>query len=87
MHRLLIENYIKQISKTDIERFGQQNNIILNEQDIDILYHYLKNNWQDLLYGNSNRVFTELEEKFGSEKFSTIKRLYDFYFDKYQDFL
>ena len=87
MHRLLIENYIKQISKQDIKEFSNKNNIQLSEKDQDILYHYLKNNWQDLLYGNSRSVFKELEEKLGTEKFNILKNLYDFYFEKYHDFL
>lgn len=87
MHRLLIEKYIKQISKQDIKEFANKNNIQLSEKDQDILYHYLKNNWQDLLYGNSRSVFKELEEKLGAEKFNILKNLYDFYFEKYHDFL
>ena len=87
MHRLLIENYIKQISKQDILEFASKNNIQLEKQEQDILYHYLKNNWQDLLYGNSRSIFKELEEKLGSEKFNNLKSLYDFYFEKYHDFL
>ena len=87
MHRLLIENYIKQISKQDILEFASKNNIQLEKQEQDILYHYLKNNWQDLLYGNSRSIFKELEEKLGSEKFNILKSLYDFYFEKYRDFL
>ena len=75
MHRLLIENYIKQISKQDILEFASKNNIQLEKQEQDILYHYLKNNWQDLLYGNSRSIFKELEEKLGSEKFNILKSL------------
>ena len=59
----------------------------LQKKDQDILYHYLKNNWQDLLYGNSRSVFKELEEKLGTEKFNVLKSLYDFYFEQYHDFL
>ena len=87
MHKLFIENYIKQINKSDILVFANKNNIQLSEKDVDILYHYLKNKWQDLLYGNSTKIFNELEKQFDSEKFLAIKNLYYFYFDKYQDFL
>lgn len=87
MHKLIIENYIKQINKSDIYNFAVKNNITLSEKELDILYHYLKYNWQDLLYGNSRSVFSELESKFEKEKFLKIKELFDFYFDKYQDLL
>ena len=87
MHRILIENYIKQISKTDIYNFAIKNNIHLSEKDVDILYHYLKNNWQEILYGNERKYLDDLETKIGKEKFLAIKNLYDVYFEKYHDLL
>ena len=87
MHRLLIENYIKQISKQDIKEFANKNNIHLSEKDQDILYHYLMNNWQDLLYGNYRELFSELEVHIDKDKFLKIKDLFNFYFNKYQNLL
>lgn len=87
MHRLLIENYIKQIKKDDIYKFGIQNDISLSDDEVDILYHYLNNNWQELLYGNSRNVFSDMEKKFDRDKFLKMRRLFDEYFSKYQDFL
>ena len=37
MHKLFIENYIKQINKSDILEFANKNNIQLSEKDVDIL--------------------------------------------------
>ena len=87
MHKLLIESYIKQVTKNDIYNFAYNNNIILNEKDIDILYHYLKNNWQDFLYGDSETIIQELEGKISSDKVFALKKLYTFYLNKYQNFL
>ncbi len=87
MNKLLIENYIKNIKKNDIYEFGLKNNIELNEKDVDILYHYLMNNWQDLLYGNYRELFSELEVHIDKDKFLKIKDLFNFYFNKYQNLL
>ena len=87
MHRLLIENYIKQIKKEDIYKFGIQNDISLSDDEVDILYHYLNNNWQDLLYGNSRSIFSDMEKRIDRNKFLKIRKLFDEYFNKYQDFL
>lgn len=87
MHRILIENYIKQISKQDIVMFANKNNVNLLKKDVDILYHYLKNYWQELLYGDALKVFTKLEYELGSEKVQIIKKLYEFYYDKYHNLL
>lgn len=87
MHRLLIENYVKQINKKDIYNFALQNNIILTDEDIDILYHYLQNYWQEVLFGDKEKIFIQLEKEVGKEKFLKIKSLFDFYFEKYQNLL
>ena len=87
MHRLLIANYIKQIKKDDIYNFGILNNIKLSSEEIDILYHYLNNYWEELLYGNARGVFSKMEIDFDKDKFLKIKNLFEEYFNKYQNFL
>lgn len=87
MHKLLIKNYIKQIKKDDIYNFGILNNIRLSSDEVDILYHYLNNYWEELLYGNSRGVFLRLEKEFDKDKYLKIKNLFEEYFNKYQIFL
>lgn len=87
MHKLLIKNYIKQIKKDDIYNFGILNNIRLSSDEVDILYHYLNNYWEELLYGNSRGVFLRLEKEFDKDKYLKIKNLFEEYFNKYQNFL
>lgn len=86
MHRLLIENYVKQIKKSDIYNFALINNIDLSEKDIDILYYYLKKNWEELLYGNKD-VLNDLKQEIDEDKFLKIKSLFEIYYNKYQDLL
>ena len=82
-----IENYIQKISKKDILSFAYQNNLSLSKEEIDILYHYLLNNYKELLSGNSRGIFEALEDKIDSDKLDKIKELYEFYYNKYQDLL
>lgn len=86
MHRLLIENYVKQIKQSDIYNFALMNNIDLSEKDIDILYYYLKKNWEELLYGNKD-ILNDLKQEIDEEKFLKIKSLFELYYNKYQDLL
>lgn len=87
MHKLFIENYIKQIKKSDIFNFGLQNDIRLTEEEVDILYHYLNNYWEDLLYGDSRGVFLDMEKRLDSRQFLKIQSLFNEYYNKYQNFL
>ena len=85
MHKL-IENYIQNIRKKDIYAFALKNDILLTEKEQDILYHYLQNNWEEILYGNS-RDFVSLENHIDKDKFLKIKDLFDVYFEKYHNLL
>ena len=85
MHKL-IDNYIQNIRKKDIYAFALKNDILLTEKEQDILYHYLQNNWEEILYGNS-RDFVSLENQIDKDKFLKIKDLFDVYFEKYHNLL
>ena len=85
MHKL-IENYVQNIRKKDIYDFALKNDILLTEKEQDILYHYLQNNWEEILYGNS-RDFVSLENQIDKDKFLKIKDLFDVYFEKYHNLL
>ena len=85
MHKL-IENYVQNIRKKDIYAFALKNDILLTEKEQDILYHYLQNNWEEILYGNS-RDFVSLENQIDKDKFLKIKDLFDVYFEKYHNLL
>ncbi len=87
MHRILIENYIKQIKKNDIFNFGLKNDIELSDEEVELLYHYLNNYWEDLLYGDSRSVFLSMEKKLDKNQFLKIQSLFKEYYDKYQNFL
>jgi hypothetical protein len=85
--RNLIENYVKSITKNDILKLALDNNFDINDTDIDILYHYVKNNWQDFLYGNPEPIIMDLKNKIGIEKAKIITDLFYYYKAKYQEFL
>ncbi len=87
MNRMLIENYIRRIKKEDIYNFALSNDIKLNEKDLDILYHYLRNFWEEILYGDRGFVFKQIEKEFEHDKYLKIYSLFDKYFQLYQNFL
>lgn len=85
--RLLIENYIDKISLSDIKNFGSKNGIMLSDDDIRILNSYLKNNWEKLLYGDPSPIICEIKEKFESSTSLKIISLFNFYLEKYKNYL
>lgn len=85
--RLFIENYINKISISDIKNFGIKNDVFLSDEDAQILNFYLKNNWEELLYGNPLPIIREIREKFDSYTSEKILSLFNFYYKKYKNYL
>ena len=42
MNKLIIINYIKKLTKNDIYRYCVNNNIPINEEEVDVIYYYIK---------------------------------------------
>ncbi len=48
MNRLLITEYIKKLTKEDILRYGIKQDIILTKDELNLIYNYVKNRYQDI---------------------------------------
>ncbi len=85
--RFFIKNYIDKISVQDILNFGLENDIILSKDEGELLHFYLKNNWEELLYGDSHPIIRKIENKFGKAKGEKIINLFFIYKERYKDYL
>ena len=85
--RLFIKDYISKITISDITQFGISNDISLSMDEADILLFYLKNNWEDILYGDYESIIHEIEDKFDYSKAHKIINLFYYYRDKYKIYL
>ena len=75
------------ISKNDIKNIAKNENVILNDKEIDIIYFYIKNEYKTLLYGDSDSIFNDLKSRINPTSYNQIKDLFDFYKNKYQNYL
>lgn len=87
MFSKLIVNYIKKLTKNDIIEFSKKEDILLNNNEIDIIYNYIKNDYNTLLYEDSTNIFNELKRKINSNSYYKIKNLFDEYKLKYKKYL
>lgn len=85
--RLFIKSYIDKISLSDIMNFGRENGIYLSDDETSILLYYLKNNWEDLLYGDPSPIISEVKEKIDASKSEKIVNLFNCYLDIYKNYL
>lgn len=85
--RSLIKNYVEKITSSDIMNFSRKNGVNLNDDEVSILFFYLKNNWEDFLYGDPTPIIDEIEKKIDVSKSEKILNLFNDYFNKYKNYL
>lgn len=83
----MVENYIKSLTKEDIKFFSQKQNIDLNEDEINIVYNTIKSDYKTLLYGNYNKIFTNLKSRINPTSYNKIIILFKEYKEKYYKYL
>lgn len=83
----LIEKNIKSLTKEDIINYSKNENIILNSNEIDIIYNTIKNDYKTLLYADSRPIFDNLKSRINPTAYQKIYELYNFYKDKYKNYL
>ena len=64
----------------DINKFLDKENIIINSNDINIIYIYIKNNIDDILKDMENSL-NKVKNKITNDSYNKILKLYDKYKD------
>ncbi len=82
MNLFLIQKYIQKITKQDIITFAKNQGIILEEQEADIIYYYIKNKYQEFFSGNDLTILEEIKPKLKKETYLKIEELYYTYKNK-----
>ena len=78
MNKTVILNYISKINKTDIINYAQKQGIIINDNDVDIIYYYIKNKYNDFL-NNPQDILNEIQDKISNNIYLKLLELYGKY--------
>ena len=83
----LIKEYIDKITISDINKFANKNNINLDNNELNLIYKYIKNDWKTIIYGNYNIILNDLKNKIDINKYNKIENLFYKFKSKYQNLL
>ena len=83
----VIKSYIDKLSISDIKRYSINNNIDLNNDELNLIYRYIKNDWKTIIYGNYSSILNDLKNKIDINKYYKIEQLFYKYKSKYQNLL
>ena len=56
MNIYLIEEYVNRLTRNDIERFALKQGIVLDNDELNIVYTYIKKNYKTIIYGNPKDI-------------------------------
>lgn len=77
-NKTLIINYIKSIKKEDIYNYGIKQGIKLDNNEIDIIYDYINNRYDDII-NNTDSILLEIKNKLNVKTYIKLLELYDKY--------
>lgn len=83
----LIIQYIDRMTIADINDFARKNGIVLNDDELDLVYYHIKNNWRTIVYGNPKPILEELKSKVDNLTYQKIENLYIDFRNKYSSYL
>lgn len=87
MNFYLIEEYVNRMKKEDVNKFALKQGIILNGEELNTIFIYIKNNYKTILYGNPKDILLEIKEKVSDLTYNKIENLYIKFKDKIDIFM
>lgn len=82
MNYLIIKKYINKLTKQDIINYAHKENISLSNQEIDIIYKYIKTRYNDFFYNDANLLLQEIKPQVSKNTYNKIIELYNQYKNK-----
>jgi len=82
MNRLIIYQYINRLRKEDIVRYCNSHGIFVNNNDLDVVYDYVKNDYKRF-FNDPMNVLNEVKYKVSDYTYNEIMKMYD----KYKSFI
>jgi len=80
MNKYFIYEYISRIQKEDIINYSKRLGFCLNENDLDVIYYYIKNEYKRF-FDSPKEIFLEVKGKVSDNTYLILNDLYNKYKD------
>lgn len=87
MNIYLIEEYVNRLKKSDITYYAQKQGILLDNEEVNIIYNYIKKDYKTIIYGNPKDILLEIKNKVKPLTYNKIENLYIRFKDKIDLFM
>ena len=62
MYKSILKQYIERLKKEDIIKFIGKNNYQVSDKEIDTIYFYIKNYWEDI-FDNQEDIWNKIKQE------------------------
>ena len=83
----ILKSYINNMSSDDLLILLNKNDIYPSNDELTIIYKYLKDNWYTFIYENPTPILNDLKEKLTIENYNKLYELYIMAKEKYRNYL
>lgn len=77
MYENIIKEYISKLTEKDIKKYCIKKDIIVDDDEVKILYLYAKNYWKEFYKGNPIEYINELKESINTDAFNKLEKIYN----------
>ena len=78
MQKQILKSYIDKLKKEDIIKFIKNNNYQVSDMEINTIYFYIKNYWEEL-FDNSEEIWKKLQNDVSKNTYLELMKLYNKY--------
>ena len=82
----LLKNYINNMSINDLVILLNKKDIYLNDDELAIIYKYLKDDWYTFIYNDPTPILNDLKNKLAMENYNKLYELYIMAKEKYRNY-
>lgn len=79
----IISNYVERLTKEDIIKFANMNNLSVSDSEIDFVYTFIKRNYKNVLNNPNSFNLSLYREKFSEDNYLFLEHL----IKKYKNFI
>lgn len=75
---MMIENFVKNMTISDLQQYCQKNKIEVSNKDLDTILYYIKNYWEQVYDGDTS-IFDSMKNQLEPSSYATMISLYNTY--------
>ena len=87
MSEFLIKNYVSKLTLSEIDSFSRKQGLSLSDEELKLIYDYIKSDWHTIVYGNPRPILDSLKSKLDDFSYNKIEKLYVEFKEKYKNYL